>query len=570
MKSLIPTAAGRGACVALALVTVAAQAQQPPPDAGTLLRQQPAPPAVVPLPAPSLAPQAPISMEAKGPRFLLKGFRFTGAVLIPEAELQARVSIFLNQEVSFAILQAIALDITGYYLEKGYLARVVVPEQEIKDGIVEMKIIEGVRGSLHIDKQGQRVDTDWVAGFIDQRLDQGAPFNLSRLETAVAILKEQPGVRLSTSLKPGSGENEVDVVVSADDKPLLSGAVEINNHGARASGEAQAQGAVTLSNPTGRFDAASLLVNASEGNAYARAEYSLAVGSRGLRVGANASYLDYSITQSSLKALDLHGTARTVGITASYPLVRARALSMNLAASHDVKKLLDQSAVGETGNRDVTATTVGVIGSLQHQIGSLPSQTSIGATVHVGDSDEHNAGALAVDSAARRAYGSFSKLSYGIANVSDLGGQWSYAIAFRGQFAGGNLDSSERMSLGGLTGVRAYPVGEATGDEGWLINLNLRKTFGNALATTFFYDVGRITLNDSTWANWNAGTPNLRNRYTLSGIGAGVDWRFTPAGLLSASIAVPVGNNPGRDANDHNADGRDNKARLWVSLNAQF
>ena len=570
MKSLIPTTASRGACVVLAFVTVAAQAQQTPPDAGTLLRQQPAPPAVVPLPAPSLAPQAPISMEAQGPRFLLKGFRFTGAVLIPEAELQARVSIFLNQEVSFAILQAIALDLTGYYLEKGYLARVLVPEQEIRDGIVEMKIIEGVRGSLHIDKQGQRVDADRVAGFIDQRLDQGAPFNLSRLETAVAILKEQPGVQLSTSLKPGSRENEVDVVVSADDKPLLSGAVAVNNHGARASGEAQAQASVTLSNPTGRFDAASLLVNASQGNAYARAEYSLAVGSRGLRVGANASYLDYSIIQSSLKALDLHGTARTYGITASYPLVRARALSMNLAASHDVKKLVDESAVGETGNRDVTATTLGIIGSFQHQLGSLPSQTSIGATLHVGDSDEHNAGALAADSAARRANGSFSKLSYGFANVSDLGGQWSYAFAFRGQFAGGNLDSTERMSLGGLTGVRAYPVGEATGDEGWLINLNLRRTFGNTLAATLFYDMGRITLNESTWANWNAGTPNLPNHYTLAGIGAGVDWRFTPAALLSASIAVPVGNNPGRDANDHNADGRDNNARLWVSLNAQF
>jgi hemolysin activation/secretion protein len=306
-----------------------------------------------------------------------------------------------------------------------------------------------------------------------------------------------------------------------------------------------------------------LLLNASEGSTYARAEYSLAVGSHGLRVGANAAYLDYSIGQSSLKPLDLHGTARTYGIAASYPLMRGRALSINLTASYDVKKLIDQSAAGETGNRDAAATSFGIIGSLQHQLGSLPSQTSVGATVHFGDSDEHNAGALAADSAARRANGSFSKLSYALANVSDLGGQWSYAIAFRGQFTGENLDSTERMSLGGLTGIRAYPVGEAAGDEGWLLNLNLRRSFGNALATTFFYDVGGITLNDTTWTNWNAGTPNLRNRYTLSGIGAGADWRFMPTGLLSASIAVPVGDNPGRDANDHNA-------RIWVSLNAQF
>jgi hemolysin activation/secretion protein len=393
---------------------------------------------------------------------------------------------------------------------------------------------------------------------------------MQRLEEAIAILNDQPGVQLSASLKTGSREGEVDVDVIAADKPLVGGAVGINNNGSRGSGVAQAQGALTLSNPTGHFDAASLLVNASEGNTYGRVEYSLAAGSRGLRLGVNAAHLDYRVIQSDLKPLDLHGSASTYGLTWSYPLARTGMLSWSLAGSYDVKKLVDQSAVGETGNREVKVASLGTSGGIRHRIGSLPASTVMGATLFFGDSEEHNAGALAADNAARQVNGSFSKLSYTLANVAELGGSWSSNIALRGQFAGENIDSSERLSLGGPTAVRAYPSGEGTGDEGWLFTWNLRRTFGNALATSIFYDAGGITLNKTTWANWNAGNPNLPNRYTLAGMGVGLDWRIVPSALLAASIAAPLGSNPGRDTNNNNVDGHGNKARVWISLNAQF
>lgn len=477
---------------------------------------------------------------------------------------------YRGQEVTLGILQIIAQDLTGYYLQKGYVARVILPEQDIRDGIVQMKVIEGVRGSVMLDNRGQRVDSSRVAAFIDQRLPQSAPFHVLSLEEAVAILNEQPGVQLSTSLKTGSREGEVDVAVVADDKPLLSGAIGINNGGARGSGQVQTQGLVALNNPTGHFDAASLLVNASAGNAYGRADYSLALGNRGLRLGANVSYLDYRVTQSDLKPLDLHGRARAFGLTLGYPLARTSTLSMNLAGSYDVKTFNDQSAVGETGNRKVTVTSLGVAGSVQHPLGSLHSATNFSTTLHFGDSDERNAGARAADNATRQVNGSYTKLSYVLGNFAELGSNWSSSVSLRGQFASGNLDSSERLSLGGPGGVRAYPGGEATGDEGWLVNLSLRRSFGNDLAVAFFYDAGGITLNKTTWANWNGGNPNLPNRYTLAGIGAGLEWRIMPAALLSASIAVPLGSNPGRDTNSLNVDGRGNNAHFWISLNAQF
>lgn len=557
---------------AVALLTLATQVHaQQPRDAGSLLRQQPVPPAAVPATEPIPGPRLPNLEEvSKGPQFVVKQFRFTGAVLLPEADLQARIDGYRNQNVTFGILRLIAEQLTGYYLEKGYLARVLLPEQEIKDGVVTFRVIEGQRGRLDIDNQGRRVDGDRVAGFINHRLGEGDAFSVARLDEAIAILNEQPGVRASTALRPGAKEGEVAVVVSTADKPLVSGTVAVNNNGSSASGRIQAQGLLTLSNPTGHFDEASLLVNASEGNKYARVDYGLAAGNSGLRLGANAAALDYRIISGSLSPLDLHGNARIFGLYANYPLARTRSLGLSLVASHDIKRLVDLSATGETGNREVTVTKLGIVGNLRHQLASRPALASFSTELSVGEGDERNAGALATDNASRRANGGFRKLSYYASNLVDLSNGWSHGAVLRGQFAGNNLDSTERLSLGGPSAIRGYPIGEATGDEGWILNLNLRRTFGNDLAFSLFYDAGGITLNHDTWTGWNAGNPNLPNRYTLAGWGVGLDWRFMPAALLSASLAAPVGSNPGRDINSNNADGRGNRARLSIVLSAQF
>ncbi len=544
---------------------------QTAPDAGRLLQEQPKPPAARPATAPSLAPKASPAIKAPaGPSFLLKGIRFSGATLIPDAELQSQVSPFIGETINFAVLEAFANQLTGYYLQKGYLARIVVPTQDVRNGIVEMKVVEGVRGNLRIDRKGQRVDEGRVAAFIDHRLAKGDLFSVFQLESAISILNEQPGVQVQSSLQQGAKEAETDVVVLVADKPLWSGGAGINNYGSRASGEIQAQGSLTLNNPTGSFDAATLLVNLSEGVTYGRADYSLAVGNSGLRVGANVSSLDYSLVQSNFASLDLSGSARTYGIYASYPLARTPTRSLYLMASQDIKKLVDLSGAFETGNREVRTTSLGVSGTLLHLLGVLNTQTNFGASLNFGESDERNAAALAVDNATRGVNGGFTKLAFNLGNQGEFNPQWSYIVALRGQFAGQNLDSSERMSLGGPTGIRAYPGGEALGDEGWLLNVNLRRSLGDATRATLFYDAGGIRLNKTTWANWNAGNPGLENSYTLSGVGASLDWLLRRSAVLSVIVATPVTSNPGRDANGNNADGKNERIRAWVSLNAQF
>lgn len=555
------------------ILSTQAQAQQTP-DAGSLLREQPK---TTPLPSTPAIPSRPVESapqgQETGPKVLVKGFRIIGARQIPELELQAQLQSAIGHEFSFKQLQATTTILINYYMQKGYLARVILPPQDIKDGIVTLQVIEGKRGSLKIDNKGERLDAERVGRMIDQRLAAGESMDLTALGEALNILNEQPGVSARSSLVPGQGEGDIDLVVTAADRPLLSYGLGANNHGSRGTGEAQLTASLGLNNPSGNFDAASLLLNAAEGSTYGRADYSIAVGDRGLRLGVNVSSLNYHLTQSSFSALRAHGTAQTAGLMASYPLVRRQDLSLGLSGNYDQKLLKDYTVSGETGNRHVKVLNLGLNGYTQNSPDSLlgGSITSFGGNLVLGNSDQRNAGALSSDQSTRRAQGDFSKISYNFAHLRPINDSWSLNLSLRGQFADKNLDSSERFSLGGPTGVRAYPVGEATGDEGWLASFNLNRRLSDAVGATLFVDTGSIRLNRKLWNNWNSGTPRLENRYELSGIGVGFDWKISPLAVMNFSLANPLGSNPGRDSSNHNADGSNsNGTRGWLGLNAQF
>lgn len=541
-----------------------AQAQTAP-DAGRLLQEQPKPPVPqAPARKPPAAEQPAAPAGDAGPRILVNGVRISGATLIPEAELAAQLKGIIGRELSFSQLRAASLLLIGYYAERGYLARVILPEQEIKGGVVEFRVVEGIRGNVNVKREGERIDAARVQAFIENRLPAGAPMSIEALGEALNILNDQPGTQVNVTLSPGKDPRVSDLNVNAEDTPLTSLSLAVNNHASRGSGVWQTTGILSLNNPTGRFDSATFLLNVSEGSHFGRADYSLALGNSGLRLGVNASYLEYRLVQQSFSALSSKGNAETYGVNASYPLVRLAARTINLTANADHKRLVDETVAGETGNRLVRVASVGVNGF--EVLPSLSLVMSYGLNFTSGDSDQRNAGALAADQAGRRTQGGFSKWSYNLGAFYNVAQNWTLNAAMRGQLANDNLDSSERFGLGGINGVRAYPTGEAFGDEGWLLNLNLQRRLSDQLSATAFLDSGQITVNH-TLPPGGTVTPN---RYTLSGGGVALNWQVRDNTSLGLTLAAPIGNNPGRDANGRNSDGRKNNPRLWASLALRF
>ena len=88
-------------------------------------------------------------MTAQQPRVLVRQIKFSGNTVIKDEELNRIVGPQQGKELSLADLQALAARVTAYYDERGYfLAKVVVPEQEIAGGVVTMRVLEGRLGEI--------------------------------------------------------------------------------------------------------------------------------------------------------------------------------------------------------------------------------------------------------------------------------------------------------------------------------------------------------------------------------------------------------------------------------------
>lgn len=543
---------------------------QTPPDAGSLLRETErggALPQVQTLPP---APAAPMAPAAKGATVEVKAFRIVGASLIAEPELQGLLVDLVGKTLTLADLETAVQRLAEHYRSRGWFARVYLPQQDIKDGVVTIAVIEGRLGAVDIDgSAAQRADTEFVRQIAAAGLVLNAPLAADALQRGLLLANDLPGISARGTLEAGDKVGETRLRLRIEDTPLASGSLQASNHGVKSTGTAQLGGGLDLNNLSGRGDQIGLRALASQGLASLRLHYAAPLGSEGLRATARASTLRYTLGDG-FAALQARGQADTFGAGLSYPFLRSATRNFALAFDADRKRYADDMIGAPVRRRDADVFALAASGdAIDGLAGGGLSQ--YGLTLAAGRLDLAGVAAdLAADQASARTQGGWHKLSANVSRLQRLPADFILSAAFSAQWADKNLDSSEKFALGGPAGVRAYPVNEAAGDEGWLLNLELRRELGQGWQALGFLDAGGVRLHRNEWAGWQAGgsTPN---RYELAGIGCGLSWQQPGAWSLRLAIAAPLGSNPGRDAAGNNSDGSgQHRARGWLQLTRLF
>ena len=171
------------------------------------------------------------------------------------------------------------------------------------------------------------------------------------------------------------------------------------------------------------------------------------------------------------------------------------------------------------------------------------------------------------DAAGPRSAGRDLRLAWNLSRLQQAGRAGALWLSANGQFADRNLDSASKFSLGGASGVRAYPALEGTGDNGWLASAEWRVPVLPTLQWVAFYDQGEVGVNQRPDF---AGAPT-RARVALKGAGMGLSWALSDRGSLRAQLARRLGTNPLADpATGHDSDGSLHTLRLWLSLAASL
>ena len=542
------------------------------PDAGSILRDIGDKPKVLPEwqperllkiePAPSTLP--------KGPKVAVKGFRIVGATIFSEAELLGILAEFIDRDVDFAELNQAAQRIAAYYSAKGFMAQVSLPPQDINDGIIIIQVLEGKLGAVDVmPLRGVRFSEQRVKSFVTGRQPVGQPIRIEAIEEGLMLLNDNPGIIASANLQAGAEPGTTDLLVRLDRSPLVTGGLLFDNNGSVSTGEYRLTADININNTSGIGDQISIKGLSTIGSNYGRIAYSVPLGTGGSRLGANVSYLHYELG-GDFEALDARGDALTTSLTLSTPWIHRRSGNLYTTLGYEYRAY-DNSAHGSgTSNKKNNVGTIGISGDWYDTILG-GGYTAIVITTTIGGLDlSGNASDQATDLAGPRTEGTYSKLSYNLSRLQRIYGDGtSLLISLNGQFAGDNLDSSEKISLGGPSAVRALPPNEGSGDEGFILTAELRHNLTDSIQLSGFYDFGWVRQHHTLYDSWYTvqGAPNT---YDTDGVGLGLSW--SRPGLLNVkgTVAQRLGHNPATNSQGKDSDGTLREPRFWLQASLYF
>jgi hemolysin activation/secretion protein len=293
---------------------------------------------------------------------------------------------------------------------------------------------------------------------------------------------------------------------------------------------------------------------------FVRAAISAPVAYSGFRAGISVAQFDYSL-QKDFSAIGAHGSGTVTSIYGLYPFIRTRNANLIGQISYENKMLKDRiDTTNSIEDRNINTVKLGLVGDMRDRLfgGAL---NSFSVTYTDGTLGLNPVALQTADQGATglNTQGKFSKANFDIRRLQLITEDINLLVAISGQFADKNLASAEKMSLGGASGVRAYPTGQGIGDQGFLFTTEVRynipkfQLWSGDVTLMGFYDAGRVKVNTSPLASQT--TPNFVG---LSALGVGLSVGKDNDFLLKTTLAW-------RGENDTpDADTVRREPRVWV------
>lgn len=535
-----------GAGVTLSLLAAATIQAQTIPNIGDALRQIPTAPVQARdqefLPdIGGAALEPPMQrLPSTGPTVEVKRFEFLGNREIGSQALQDQVAQDTGKAYTLGELETLASKVTRFYRANGYfVARVYIPEQEVVDGVIKLRVVEGNYGKFILDNNSLVRDSI-VQGMLDD-VKKYDIVSLDTLERAMLIINDTPGSQVvRADVMPGEAVGTSDFAIGTIADPGHQGFVLADNHGTQVTGKYRMSFNWDWNSPSARGDRLSISGLASEqgGLRNVRIAYSNVLTPSGWRSELAAGRTQYQVSPSSFStspAPNVTGTADIFELGLTYPIRRIRAQTIELALGFTHKRLNDIVESGPDA-RLVTPKVIDVMsaainvrdeGYLWGFDGLTQASMEVTAgTLHIeGD-------ALVTDQAlgGPRTNGRFDKFNASLSRVSLLPERFTLTGSFEVQHSlNKNLDGTERMGVAGVGGVMAYPSAELSGTNAYLARMELARPLPV---------VEGLGSQWSVFANWGKAQTLKSEVYrSLSDVGLGWTAKHTNGLLIKTYLA---------------------------------
>ena len=512
----------------------------------TLAMGLPPPSLAIEPPTASAAPPAPASAQQN--TFDIHEFRVLGNHVLMPAAIERAVYPFLGPKKTIDTVKQAADALEKVYKAAGYGAIYVdIPEQEVADGIVRLKVTEGKLEEVHVRGERYFSGRQILAGL--PALEIGRTPNLPDLQKELATLNARtPDRSLTPVLKAGSEPGSLDVDVDVKDTLPLHGSLQYDDRHTADTTPNRATAALSYDNLWQRQDSLGLQYQIAPAKPSDAEVFSANyLGHVDPLVGQFAlSYIHTSSNALALGTLGVLGKGSIYGAHWIDPLPVGAPGSQSINAGADYKdvltSVLPQSNASTSSNAAGAVTTkVNYINwSAVYSGNWYPGKESYSLTTGL------NFGVRSVlnsesefENARYNAHPDYLYLRLGFIATEALPLGLSVMQRVSAQWADSPLVNNEQFSLGGVDTVRGYLEAETLGDSGLagtfeIHSLPVGSHAGAILSPLYgfvFVDGGVATLVDPL--------PAQRVNVTLWSTGAGVRLE-SPRGFTgSVDYALP-------------------------------
>src|SRR4051812_7977786 len=468
-------------------------------------------------------------------QFVVRGVNVSGAHAVSRDRLAEVYQPYLGKKVSQADLATIAAAISDLYRSAGYhLSRAIVPPQDIADGHVQIRVIEGV--IVQAELKGEGAEQFGVRPMLAPVLAE-TPSRLATLERQLFLVNGRPGVRITdTALEEiGGSTGRFRLILHLKTWHIFT-SFGLDNLGSPSVGPWQtyATGAFNSYLVPGDTLAVNLSTIANDPRelGFGRLSYDAPVGVDGVRLGASVLYS--AVRPGDARRLDGDiTTTEAFEVRASAVPFMSQSSGLTLTMAGTFSNVSEHDLYGSWYNDHIRTASLTADYRLQDHFGGTNFATlTYRQGLDVFGASHFDDDLLSRDGAASN----FSVLNIWFTRYQTLNDAWSLKLSAASQTASRPLFTSQQFYLGGAAFGRGYGAAEISGDNGLAGSLELR--FDQKLNYRYWTGYQLYAFGDAG-AVWNDGY-RLSDGLSLTSAGAGVRFFLPDDFQADLGVAVPL------------------------------
>ena len=479
--------------------------------------------------------------QPKAVAFDLMELRVKGNTKLNKKEMERTLYPFLGPKKTLENVDLARTALEELYKTQGYqTVSVDIPEQDVKNGIVYLQVVEGKISHLQV-KDSRYFSMGKIKANVPELAEGNVPHFPTMQKQLAALGSESPDRKVQPVLRAGDTPGTLEVDLKVKDELPLHGRVELNGRNAQGTARMRLVNSLHYDNLWQAMHSGSLMYQVAPEDSNQvqvwAGTYAMPIMNTDMRLalyGVNSSSnIAYAGSQAIIGAGSIFG-ARLIK-----PFAALNNYSHSATFGVDYKDFKESVSLQSTTGIETPITYLPFLTQYSGSVRRENSLTSFDIAAHFSIRNLGNTQSQ-FENKRYKASASYIFITGDLRDQHDLPYGMELKSHFSGQVADTPLISNEQYSMGGALNVRGYYETQALADSGAFGSFELYSPNLGQLDGEYLNNFKLFTFIDAA-AGWiQSPLPGQQSNYQLAGSGAGFNFHIKKYLLAALDVGLPL------------------------------